>query len=86
VIVGPWVELPVKPARVADCYRYWVDPPPELSERCSYWVAQIERGFVPNRKWRSAGCATAASLFGVYVWEYVNVLCPLLSGARAVAE
>lgn len=76
----PWIALEKpKPPAVEDCYAYWAEPPPELSERCRWWLRQIERGWRPNRSWSSAGYATKAnSLYGVYIWEYINVIYPAL--------
>ena len=77
----PWVELPrPKPPRVDDIYRYWEEQPPEPSARCRYWLDQIEAGWRPNRRWRQMGCYGAAEQFGVYIWEYNNVLWPAFTG------
>lgn len=48
----PWIELErPKPAAINDdAYRYFGQiAPTELSERCKYWVRQIERGWLPNK-------------------------------------
>lgn len=83
---GIWVgiESP-KPPRVDDHYRYWGSPPPEPSERCRYWLRQIERGWRPNRRIATEGYDAAAHWYGVYLWEYLNVLCPAL-GASTLAD
>lgn len=74
-----WVTLPPKPARVSDHYSFWAEPPPELSERCTYWVEQLERGWVPNRHVRIEGYDAASQWFGVYIWEYLNIISPMIS-------
>lgn len=77
---GPWVVLnKPKPHPVADIYAFWGDPPPELSERCRYWLAQIERGWRPNKHIRRNGYDSAASWYGVYVWEMINAIYPAVS-------
>ncbi|MFE3229322.1 hypothetical protein [Nocardia sp. NPDC059228] len=75
----PWIELEKpKPAKVDDRYRYWGDAPPEVSARCRYWARQIQRGWLPNRR-ISAECSDcSAAWFGVYIWEYLHVLYPLI--------
>lgn len=73
-----WVDLPPKPPRVDDHYLYWMQPPPETSERCRYWAVQIARGFRRNRRWRYQGYDSECQLFGVYMWEWFNVLYPML--------
>jgi hypothetical protein len=81
------VQLEPKPAAVDDHYRYSDSAPPELSARCHYWVRQIERGWLPNRAWRTEGYDTASeSLYGVYIWEYLNVLMPLVVEAMERAD
>lgn len=78
---GTWVDLETpKPKPVEDHYAYWTDPPPEMSERCAYWLRQIDRGWLPNRFWRREGYDTSAGdLYGVYIWEWLNVLQPTIS-------
>lgn len=77
----PWIELErPKPSPIDDDeYRYFGDPPPGLSERCKYWVRQIERGWLPNKHISREGYSVKAEWFGVYIWEYVNVLAPLIT-------
>lgn len=72
-----WVELErPKPVRVADHYAYWGDPPPEMSERCRYWMRQIDRGWRPSRRVATIGYDGTAEWFGVYLWEYLHVIWP----------
>lgn len=79
----PWMELEKpKPAKVDDETRYWQYPPPELSPRCQYWSRQIERGWLPNRSVSRLGYDPSAGWFGVYIWEYLNVLYPLIEERR----
>lgn len=79
----PWVELDrPKPPRVADHYAFWGDPPPERSERCAYWLRQIERGWTPNKYLSREGYDSSSEWFGVYIWEYVNVLSPAIERVR----
>jgi hypothetical protein len=66
------------PPRVDDDERYWADPPPELSPRCVWWVERIKAGWRPNRRIGSMAYGERTSFHGVYVWEYLNVLAPLL--------
>lgn len=82
---GPWVELPAKPPRVDDPYKYWADPPPdEYSDRCMYWVHAISQlGWRPNRRISGEGYDTSAHWYGIYLWEYLNVIFPLLQHIEA---
>lgn len=45
-------------------------------------VAQIERGRMHCDCSDSAGYLNAAHRFGITLWEYSNVICPLLNGSR----
>lgn len=76
----PWVELePNRPPKVDDHYKYWGNPPRKLSDRCEYWLRQIvERNWLPNRRWRGECYDCRANWLGVYIWEYQNVLLPIL--------
>lgn len=66
------------PSKVDDCYRYWIEPPPERSGRCQYWIERIEAGWRPNSRIGSEGYDGAAHYYGVYIWEYIHEICPLL--------
>ncbi len=57
---------------------YWQEPPPEPSPSCRKWVAKIEAGWRPNRRISGMGYYTKAEFFNVYVWEYLNVIRPLI--------
>lgn len=61
-----------------DPYEYWDDPPPQPSPRLRYWLAAVEQGWKPNLRLRRMPCATATRWYGVYRWEYLNVLAPKL--------
>jgi len=69
-----------KPPKVENVEDYWVDKPPEISLRCLWWLARIEKGFTPNRRLRSFGREEAAEFYGVYIWEYLNLIHPAMSG------
>lgn len=79
---APRVKLPSKPSKVANHYDYWAEAPEDLSPRCAYWVLQIGNGFRPNRRWQMEGYDTSAQLYGVYIWEYLHVIYPLLDGLK----
>lgn len=76
---GPWVELEPKPERVDRVEEYWMERPPLLSPRCVYWVRQILRGWRPSRRISGEGYHGATEWYGVFLWEYLNVLAPLLN-------
>lgn len=81
---GPWVELErPKPPPVADEYAYWGNPPPKLSPRCVYWMRQIQRGWRPNRRIQIMGWSSSTEWFGVWTWEYLNVIYPKLRELEA---
>ena len=84
---GPWIAYDSpKPPAVADHYAYWGSPPPVPSERCAWWMRQIERGWRPNKYLRSEGFDTAAETYGVYVFEYLFVIGLALAEARLSME
>ena len=73
-----------KPAPVADVQEYWTKPPPSPSPRCTWWVSRIKAGWRPNRRISSMGYHSSAEFYGVYIWEYINVIYPLTAaGDRA---
>lgn len=85
----------IAPPRVADIQAYWTDPPPEPSARCTWWRERISAGWRPNKRVSAMGYHEAAEYFGVWIWEYVEVLSPMLQSAqrnamldeaRAIAE
>jgi hypothetical protein len=76
---------PPAPPRVSDSYLFWVTSPPELSARCAWWTRRIRGGWRPGRRLRELGYDTSARYYGVYVWEYLNVISPLLLRLLPVA-
>ena len=72
------MSKPNRPARVKDVTEYWAKPPPESSATLTYWLAQIEAGWKPNSRVRTMNYHDAAEFFGVFIWEYLTVLSPLL--------
>lgn len=76
----PWVELPPKPPRVTNSYDYWSDKPPEQSDRCTFWLHAIQNlGWRPNRRISGEGYDTSAHWYGIYLWEYLHVIFPILT-------
>jgi hypothetical protein len=72
----PWGH---KPPAVDDHYRYWVEPPPTLSPRVEYWLRRLSDGtWKPNRRFQMQGYDGRTSWLGVYMWEYFNIILPLL--------
>ncbi len=71
----------VAPPRV-DTYsngeKYWTTPPPLWSSRLHWWLERIEAGWRPGRRICRLGYYCKAEYFGVYIWEYLNVLSPRL--------
>lgn len=67
------------PPRVDSIESYWTQEPPERSARCAYWVERIRTGWRRNRRIRSLGYHERAEHFGVYIWEQINVLDPMLN-------
>lgn len=71
------------PARIKGTARYdfmHSRQPPEISERCRWWVDRIQnRGWIGNKRTMAMGYEDATEYFGVYVWEWVHVIQPLLS-------
>lgn len=83
----PWVQVErPKPPPVEDRYLYWSDPPHAVSLRCLYWARQIDRGWLPNRRIGSYGYDTSAGWYGVYIWEYLNILFPLIQSKEQGAQ
>lgn len=64
--------------KVGDIQEFWIHQPPELSPRCLEWVDRIRCGWRRNRRIKSMGYYSAAEFYGVFIWEYLNVLLPLL--------
>lgn len=80
---GEWVEYDSpKPPPVEDIYKYWADPPPELSDRCKWWIRQMVNGWRPNRHMRGECSDCSAEWYGIYLWEFINVICVVLKNGR----
>jgi hypothetical protein len=72
----PWGH---KPPAVDDIQRYWTGPPPEPSQRCTYWQRRYREGsWKPNKHLLLQGYYGCSSWLGVYIWEWVNVLWPTI--------
>lgn len=44
------------------------------------WVERIRNGWRGNKRIRIKGYYEASEYFGVYIWEYLEIIYPLLSG------
>jgi hypothetical protein len=71
------------PPRVTDHYRYWQSPPPQLSDRCLAWADRFRRGWRPSRRFRRDAYANKVYYLGVYFWEWLHYLSPLLDELTA---
>ncbi len=69
---------PPAPPRVDNLEDYWSQPPPVYSERCQWWISRIEGGWRPGKRVSCLGYYSKAEFYGVYIWEYLNVLSPML--------
>lgn len=67
------------PARVGDRADFWANAHRTRSERCIAWEARIRAGWRPNRRLSQMGWEEKAKWYGVYNWEYIEVLAPLLT-------
>jgi len=73
-----------KPNRVENVEEFWSDAPPTPSPRLVYWQARIDAGWRPNKRISKMGYYNAAEFFGVWIWEYINVIAPRLQEAHDV--
>lgn len=74
-------EVAVKdpmPTRVDDIEAYWTEAPPEESSRCRMWRERIATGWRPNKRVSKMGYYESAAFYGVYIWEYINVISGLV--------
>lgn len=71
------------PPPVEDRYEYWMGPPPELSDRCLYWIKRLHDFGHPDRyDWRDIAALLHedndwdgnAEKFGVYLWEWFHII------------
>ncbi len=69
---------PLLKPKVEDITEYWNEPPPVLSERCIFWVTKIRTGWQRNYVLRKLDLEESSEFFGVYIWEYINILYPML--------
>lgn len=75
---------PPAPQRVTSIETYWQESPPEMSARCRWWIQRISlRGWRRNARVATLGYYGSAQYFGVYVWEWIEILSPLLLGIEA---
>lgn len=80
----PWGH---KPPRVDDVTRHWTQAPPALSPRCDYWITRHREGtWRSNRRLRAMGYHTAAEHLGIWIWEYLHVIRPLLDEEETLSE
>lgn len=66
------------PRVISELYPSFGGPPPERSARCTWWCGRIEAGWRPNSRIQTMDPDTAAGYFGVYDWEYIHVLYPMM--------
>lgn len=71
---------PQAPPRVDDPERYWGEQPPALSDRCTWWVSRFAQGWRPSKRVRQLGYYSSAFEYGVYLWEYLNVIARIEHG------
>jgi hypothetical protein len=50
--------------------------------RLAWWLDRIANGWIDNNRVGELGWLEKAEFFGVYGWEYVNVIAPALDKAR----
>lgn len=74
---------PPAPPRVGSHYDYWMQRPPVLSLRCMWWQLRILQGWRPNRRCCAMGYDERAEFRGVYLWESLHVIDPLLRECEA---
>lgn len=66
---------PPAPPRVDDVEKFWTHAPPEPSPRLLFWMDRIKnKGWRPNKRVGSHGYYGSAEYYGVYIWEYINVI------------
>jgi hypothetical protein len=73
----PWGH---KPPAVDDEECFWIEPPPVLSPRVEYWLKRLAEGtWKPNRHFRGECYHCRTVWLGVYIWEYQNIIAPVLA-------
>ena len=63
---------------VEDIQQYWMESPPEISDRCKEWIELINNGWRPNRRVGKMGYYSASTFYGIYIWEYCNIIYQML--------
>lgn len=66
------------PPRVDSIETFWSERPPSPSPRLVYWLERIADGWRPNRRVRIRGYDASAHYFGIYIWEELHVMSPVL--------
>ncbi len=86
-LVPPWdrVKMPPVP-KDFDIYKYTNVPPPVNSPRLLPWIKRIQMGWSFPKHVKYEGYSTKTQYFGVYVWEYQNVLSPMFDGDVASGD
>lgn len=70
---------PTRPPRVRDAEEFRDRPPPEASSRLLHWFREFQAGrWVENRRFRREGTVTKALILGIYVWEYLEIVSPMI--------
>lgn len=62
-----------------DHYQYWTHPPPEPSPGLVKFMQKWRNGWRPNRRIRAMGYDECAEFLKVYIWEYLNVILPMMA-------
>lgn len=76
---GPWIEFDSpKPPRVTDHYDTSLEGSGIVSDRCQWWIRQINRGWRPNRRTLRCCWDCNSEWMGIYGWEYIEYIWPLL--------
>lgn len=65
---------PPSPEAVKSVWEYIEAAPDTASPRALWWVERINNGWRPNRRVKSFGYEEASKFYGVYIWEYVNII------------
>lgn len=68
-----------------DATEYWTSPPPQPSPRLVLWLARIAAGWRPNANISTLNYHDSADWYGVYIWEWLNVLLPAMEAAPRIA-
>jgi uncharacterized protein (TIGR02996 family) len=74
--LSPYSDLPRK---VDDVTRYWTEPPPDLSPRCTAVRLRLAAGWRLPPHLAREGYHGRAEAYGVYIWELFNVIEPLVT-------